>query len=33
MRKQVNWSDQVWEMYERITGEKRPPLFDRSDKG
>jgi four helix bundle protein len=27
MRKQKNWSEEVWEMYERITGEERPELF------
>jgi four helix bundle protein len=24
-----NWSNQVWEIYERVTGQKRPPMFDR----
>lgn len=27
MRAQKRWSDEVWEMYERITGEERPALF------
>ena len=27
MRKQRNWSEEVWEMYERITGEERPELY------
>lgn len=27
MRAQKRWSDEVWELYERITGEERPPLF------
>ncbi len=25
-RKPVSWSDQVWEIYERVTGKKRPAL-------
>lgn len=25
--KEAKWGDQVWEMYERITGEERPELF------
>jgi four helix bundle protein len=27
-RKFVSWTDQVWESYERLTGNKRPPLFE-----
>ena len=27
LRKQVNWTDQVWEIYERTTGKPRPALF------
>jgi hypothetical protein len=27
MRKRVDWTDQVWEIYERVTGQQRPPLF------
>jgi len=27
IRKQIDWSEQVWEMCERITGEERPELF------
>ncbi|MSR56322.1 MAG: four helix bundle protein [Planctomycetaceae bacterium] len=23
-----SWTDQVWESYERLTGNKRPPLFE-----
>jgi four helix bundle protein len=30
MRKQPNWTDQVWEIYERTTGKKRPELFQPS---
>ncbi|MBP85435.1 MAG: hypothetical protein CMJ64_01765 [Planctomycetaceae bacterium] len=26
-RKQKSWNDEVWEIYERITGEERPELF------
>jgi hypothetical protein len=26
VRKAVSWSDQVWEIYERVTGKKRPEL-------
>jgi four helix bundle protein len=26
VRKVVSWSDQVWEIYERVTGKKRPEL-------
>jgi four helix bundle protein len=31
MRKQPNWTDQVWEVYERVTGKKRPELFQRPE--
>jgi len=27
IRKRVNWTDEVWEIYERITGQQRPELF------
>ena len=27
-RKYVSWTEQVWENYERITGQKRPALFE-----
>jgi four helix bundle protein len=27
-RKYVSWTDQVWECYERLTGNKRPALFE-----
>ncbi len=27
-RQYVSWTEQVWENYERITGLKRPPLFE-----
>ncbi len=27
IRKQQDWSEQVWELYERTTGKERPPLF------
>ncbi len=27
IRKRVNWTDDVWEIYERITGQQRPELF------
>ena len=29
IRKEKNWTDEVWERYERITGEERPALFRR----
>jgi four helix bundle protein len=29
LRKVPNWTDQVWELYERITGEPRPAMFHR----
>jgi four helix bundle protein len=27
MRKVPNWSEQVWEIYERVTGKPRPEMF------
>ena len=30
-RKRTNWSEEVWEIYERITGQQRPEVF-RTDK-
>jgi hypothetical protein len=27
LRKVPSWTEQVWEMYERITGKPRPALF------
>jgi four helix bundle protein len=27
IRKEPKWSDQVWELYERLTGEERPEFF------
>jgi four helix bundle protein len=30
-RKRTNWSDEVWEIYERLTGQQRPEMF-RTDK-
>lgn len=27
IRKTKNWTDEVWELYERVTGEQRPELF------
>lgn len=29
IRKVPSWSEQVWEMYERVTGEQRPEFFRR----
>jgi four helix bundle protein len=29
--KRTNWSDEVWEIYERLTGQQRPEMF-RTDK-
>ena len=29
MIKRPSWSEQVWEMYERVTGEQRPEFFRR----
>lgn len=29
VRKYRDWSEQVWELYERITGNERPELFRR----
>jgi four helix bundle protein len=31
LRKQPNWTDKVWEIYERTTGKKRPELFQRPE--
>lgn len=31
LRKQPRWTDQVWEIYERVTGKKRPPLFEKPE--
>ena len=27
LRKRPRWSDQVWEIYERVTGKPRPAMF------
>lgn len=27
MRKHTNWTNEVWEIYERITGKGRPETF------
>ena len=27
LRKQPGWTEEVWELYERITGKPRPPVF------
>jgi four helix bundle protein len=27
LRKCKSWTDQVWEIYERVTGRERPPLY------
>ena len=29
IRKQTDWTDRVWEIYERITGQQRPALFQK----
>ena len=29
VRKERNWTDRVWEIYERMTGQQRPALFQR----
>jgi hypothetical protein len=29
IKKIVPWSEQVWEMYETVTGEQRPEFFRR----
>jgi four helix bundle protein len=29
LRKVPSWTDQVWEVYERVTGKKRPELYQR----
>ena len=31
IRKQVDWSEQVWERYERVTGKTWPELFQKKD--
>src|SRR5580765_40933 len=31
IRKYVSWTEQVWENYERTTGQKRPPLFEANE--
>lgn len=31
IRKEKKWSNEVWAMYERITGEQRPALFRNQD--
>jgi hypothetical protein len=28
LRKQPTWTEEVWERYERITGQKRPAMFE-----
>lgn len=28
LRKRPSWTEEVWERYERITGRKRPPMFE-----
>jgi four helix bundle protein len=28
LRKRPSWTEQVWEIYERTTGQKRPALFE-----
>lgn len=35
IRRYKSWSDEVWELYERVTGEQRPELFrtDGEDQG
>ena len=32
IRKRPDWTEQVWEIYERVTGQKRPPLFESHEK-
>ena len=27
IRKEVDWSEQVWQTYERLTGKPRPEMF------
>jgi hypothetical protein len=31
IRKRPEWSEQVWEIYERVTGKPRPELFRKTD--
>ncbi len=31
VRKQTNWTEQAWEVYERITGKERPEMFRTAD--
>lgn len=31
IRKQKSWSDEVWELYERVTGQQRPELWRKAD--
>jgi hypothetical protein len=33
IRKQKSWSDEVWELYERVTGQQRPELWRKPDDG
>ena len=30
MRPVRSWTDEVWEVYERVTGQQRPPLFQQN---
>lgn len=30
LRKAPNWTDQVWEIYERVTGKQRPAVYESS---
>jgi hypothetical protein len=32
-REYVSWTEQVWQNFERITGQKRPPLFETAATG
>jgi four helix bundle protein len=32
LRKMPSWTEQVWELYERVTGKPRPPLFHQQNK-
>jgi len=31
IRKLKSWNDEVWEIYERITGQERPELFRKKE--